>query len=83
MGAMKNYLCKVISETTDDIETADAVEYAIYSGWVKLTYDLQRDKVIIQKELLNIVEKFRRIAQENIQTNAPMLELIGQISDYK
>lgn len=81
--SQKHYLCKVISETTDDIETSDAVEYAIYSGWVKLTYDLQRDKVIIQNELLNIVEKFRRIAQENQQINTPMLELIGQVSDYK
>ena len=83
MGAIKNYLNKVISETADDIETQDAVEYAIYSGWVKLTYDLQRDKAVIQRELVNIVDKFRRIAQENTESNAPLLELVGQISDFR
>lgn len=80
MGAIKNYLNKVISDTADDIETQDAVEYAIYSGWVKLTYDLQRDKAVIQRELVNIVEKFNRIAQENTESNAPLLELVGQIT---
>ena len=83
MGAIKNYLNKVISDTADDIETQDAVEYAIYSGWVKLTYDLQRDKAVIQRELVNIVEKFNRIAQENTESNAPLLELVGQISDFR
>jgi hypothetical protein len=79
----KHYLCKVISETTDDIESSDAVEYAIYSGWIKLTHNLEQDKAAITAALPDITERFQRIAQENIQVNTPMLELIGQISDFK
>jgi hypothetical protein len=79
----KHYLCKVISETTDDIETSDALEYAIYSGWIKLSHNLEQDKAAIQAALPDIVANFKRIAQENIQVNTPMLELIGQIADFK
>lgn len=80
---MKHYLCRLISETTDDLESADAVEYAIYSGFIRLTYDLQRDKTLIQNQLITIMERFHVITEANQQLNAPMLELVGQIHDWK
>ncbi len=83
MSQMKRYLEQVIHETTDDLVEADAVEYALYMGWIKLTYDLQRDKIAIQKDLLSLVEKFRWVAEENQQVNAPMQELLAQVSDWK
>ncbi len=83
MGFHKNYLLKVITETTEDVEQQDAVEYAIFSKWVALTYDIEKDKLLIQRELPAILEKFRRIAAENQTINAPLAELVSQIHDWK
>lgn len=83
MGQIKNYLNRLIADTTGDLLEADAVEYAIYSGWLKLTMDYEADKAAVAAQLPTIKEKFRRIADENIQVNTPMLELIGQIADFK
>lgn len=83
MGQMKHYLNNLISESADNVEQQDAIEYAIYSGWVKLTYNIETDKATIAEQLAQITTKFRRIADENAVKNSPLLELVGQISDYK
>ena len=57
------YLKRILHETTSDGETSDPVEYAIYVGWLKLSYDLQTDMVTIRKELPSIIERFSKLSE--------------------
>jgi hypothetical protein len=56
------YLQHILRETSEDGDTSDAVEYAIYVGWLKLSYDLQTDKETIRKELPSIIERFSKFS---------------------
>jgi hypothetical protein len=80
---MKDYLDKLIHLTTDNILEADSVEYAIMFGWVTLTYTLHWDISLILDRKAEIVDKFRRVAEENMAINSPLNELIGQLADFK
>lgn len=81
---IKRYLETLIHETTTSNEEADALEYAIYSNWVQLTYKLDQDTAIVQRQLLDFVEKFRRVAMENEATEQAQLQaLVGAVDDYR
>jgi len=43
MGQMKNYLLRVLENCSDEQFGQDAVEWAITSGYIHLTYDLDTD----------------------------------------
>ena len=75
---MKNYLIDMLN-VGEDVQQRDAIEYALYSGWLTLTYDRDTDTQAITDKLPEFVEAFRRVAQENIEANEPLRELIGAI----
>ena len=43
MGMMKNYLLNLLQQCSEEKFGQDAIEWAIVSGRVRLTYDLDRD----------------------------------------
>jgi hypothetical protein len=47
MGMTKNYLLKIQENCCDQRFGQEAVEWAILSGWIKLTGDVQTDLVTI------------------------------------
>jgi hypothetical protein len=72
MGMMKNYLLDLLHLCSDEQFGQDAVEWAIASGSVKLTYDLQSDLRRIMGEpgvpdsglYPLIVENYQRVARQ-------------------
>lgn len=74
MGAMKCYLLNLICIGKTN-EEQDAIEWAIYSGWVKLAYKKDDDTKLIRRELPKLIEAFRRVAcqheyVESLNTNS-------------
>jgi hypothetical protein len=43
MGMMKNYLLKLLQQCSEEKFGQDAIEWAVASGRVSLTYDFDRD----------------------------------------
>src|SRR5215471_9839817 len=60
MGMMKNYLLKVLQECSEEKFGQDAIEWAIVSGLVRLTYDLERDVRESMSRYDEIIEAYRR-----------------------
>ena len=50
MGMTKNYLLKIQENCCDQRFGQEAIEWAIVSGWITLTGDLQKDLVTIMGE---------------------------------
>lgn len=60
----------------DDQETQDAVEWAIFSNWLKLTYDdRKKDHQTICGLLPEILEAYRRMVRqtESVQAELTLL----------
>ena len=75
MGALKNYLLGIICECAPENGFAqDAIEWAITSGWVTLTYDPKADKEAIMWDYDEIIEGYQRVVHEQERLEA-MLEL--------
>ena len=47
MGQMKNYLLRILESCSDEAFGQEAIEWAILSGHLPLTYDLQADLIRI------------------------------------
>ncbi len=60
MGMMKNYLLKVLQQCSEEQFGQDAIEWAIVSGLVHLTYDVERDVREIMSRYDEIIEAYRR-----------------------
>lgn len=60
MSAISNYLLKVQERIADDALTQDAVEYAIFTNYVKLTYSLAVDVNAVLERLDEIVIRYKR-----------------------
>ena len=75
MGATKNYVLK-LAELGDTLEQQDAIEWAIFSGWVPLAYELENDRALIRDQLPTILEQFRRLNQQKPTTLAPCADLM-------
>jgi hypothetical protein len=72
MGMMKNYLLKLLQQCSEEQFGQDAIEWAIVSGRVCLTYDLERDVHESMSRYDEIIEGYRRsLAQP--QEGAPKL----------
>lgn len=88
MGLTKNYLLRVLENCSEHQFGQDAVEWAIYSGWVTLTGDLQTDLKAIMGEpgqpetgqYDDICDAYRRRREELTQASLdalnPLLEEI-------
>ena len=76
MGMMKNYLLKVLEQCSEEKFGQDAIEWAILSGLVRLSYQLPDDIHRIMPKYDEIIEAYRRwLAQAHEQhrkAHAPM-----------
>jgi hypothetical protein len=59
MGMMKNYLLNLLAQCSEENFGQDAIEWAILSGLVHLTYDLDRDLHQIMPRYDEIIEAYR------------------------
>jgi len=60
MGMMKNYLLKLLEQCSEEKFGQDAIEWAVVSGRVRLTYDLERDVRESMSRYDEIIEGYRR-----------------------
>jgi hypothetical protein len=69
MGMVKNYLLNLLQQCSEEKFGQDAIEWAVVSGLVRLTYDLDRDIRESMSRYDEIIEGYRRsLAQP---TNRP------------
>ena len=82
MGMMKNYLLTLLQRCSEEQFGQDAIEWAIVSGLVRLSYRLDPDIRAIMSRYDEIIEAYRRsIAQgtrELYKTPAPMKRAMPQ-----
>jgi hypothetical protein len=79
MGMIKHYFLALVCVGKDQQEQ-DAIEYALYQDWFKPKYNFDADVAALTEQLPVIVEQFKRVCQENAQTNQPMQEFIDSIA---
>ena len=60
MGMMKNYQLRLLEQCSEEKFGQDAIEWAIVSGAVQLTYDLDRDIRECMTRYDEIIEAYRR-----------------------
>jgi hypothetical protein len=60
MGMMKNYLLQLLEQCSEEQFGQDAIEWAIVTGLVRLTYDLERDVRETMSRYDEIIEAYRR-----------------------
>ena len=60
MGMMKNYLLTLLQQCSEEKFGQDAIEWAVLSGRVRLTYDLERDVRESMSRYDEIIEGYRR-----------------------
>jgi len=75
MGMMKNYLLTLLQHCSEKQFGQDAIEWAIATGLVRLSYDLDADVHSIMPRYDEIIEAYRRsdAANEPLrQAPAPM-----------
>jgi hypothetical protein len=59
MGMMKNYLLNLLQQCSEEKFGQDAIEWAVVSGLVKLTYDSDLDIRQTMSRYDEIIEKYR------------------------
>ena len=76
MGMMKNYLLNLLQQCSEEKFGQDAIEWAIVSGRVHLTYDLDRDLRAVMSRYDEIIEAYRLVLAKDPHTTptqrAPM-----------
>jgi len=74
MGMMKNYLLNVLQHCSEEQFGQDAIEWAILSGMVTLSYDLDLDVHAIMSRYDQIIEAYRQSPAQaiNRRAKAPM-----------
>ncbi len=76
MGMMKNYLLKLLQQCSEEQFGQDAIEWAIVTGRVRLTYNLESDVHQCMSRYDEIIEAYRRaLAQPTdggLKPHAPM-----------
>ena len=60
MGMIKNYVLKLLSQGSEEQFGQDAIEWAITSGLVHLSYELDTDIRAIMSRYDEIIEGYRR-----------------------
>ena len=59
MGMMKNYLLNLLRQCSEEQFGQDAIEWAITSGRVRLTYDLEQDIRETMSRYDEVIEAYR------------------------
>ena len=74
---MKNYILKLLQQCSEEKFGQDAIEWAVVSGQVRLTYDLERDVRESMSRYDEIIEAYRLALTQKAQTppaeRAPMV----------
>jgi len=66
MGMTKNYILKLLQQCSEEQFGQDAIEWAIVSGLVRVSYELDTDIRSIMLRYDEIIEAYRRsMAQAN------------------
>jgi hypothetical protein len=82
MGMTKNYLLKVLELCSEEKFGQDAIEWAIVSGLVPLSYDLDQDIREIMSRYDQIIEGYRqsmaRPTHQSLNRHAPMKRAVPQ-----
>ncbi len=74
MGMMKNYFLNLLQQCSDEQFGQDAIEWAIVSGFVTLSYDLDRDVRNIMSNYDAIIDAYRKAkSQEHTDNLKPAL----------
>lgn len=77
MGMMKNYVLNLLQQCSEEKFGQDAIEWAVVSGLVRLTYDLDCDIRQTMSRYDEIIEAYRlSLAQETPKLpnqHAPMV----------
>ena len=73
MGMMKNYLLNFLQHCSEEKFGQDAIEWAVVSGLVHLTYDLDRDVRQAMSRYDEIIEGYRRSLAQAPHTPAKQL----------
>lgn len=60
MGMMKNYLLNLLQQCSEEQIGQDAIEWAIVSGRVSLSYNLEGDVQTIMSSYDDIIEAYRK-----------------------
>jgi hypothetical protein len=79
VSAQKQYLLELQAEGSN-IEEQDAIEWAVYSNWVKLTWDLETDRKTVAEQLPVIIQGYRRLVAD-MEAADPMIEAIQGVYD--
>ncbi len=73
MGMIKNYLLKLLQQCSEESFGQDAIEWAIVTGRVRLSYELDRDVREIMPRYDEIIEAYRRSLAQGIKESHPPL----------
>ena len=82
MGMMKNYLLNLLQQCSEEKFGQDAIEWAIVSGLVRLTYDLDGDVGECMSRYDEIIEGYRSSLAQAIdepqKSRAPMKRAVPE-----
>lgn len=73
MGMMKNYFLKLLQHCSEEQFGQDAIEWAVVTGLVRLSYELDKDVREIMPRYDEIIEAYRRSLAQGIKENHPPL----------
>ena len=72
MGMMKNYLLNLLQQCSEEKFGQDAIEWAIVSGRVHLTYNLGQDIRESMSRYDEIIEGYRQALAQEVQKTASL-----------
>ncbi len=68
MGMIKNYLLNLLQQCSEESFGQDAIEWAIMSGLVRLTYNLDQDIRECMSRYDEIIEAYRKYRHSLVET---------------
>jgi len=72
MGMMKNYLLRLLEQCSEEQFGQDAIEWALSTGLLTLTYDFNRDVRESMSRYDSIIEAYRRsLSRTDIKDSLP------------
>jgi len=86
MGMMKNYLLTLLEKCSEEQFGQDVIEWAIVSGLVRLSYDLDADVRSIMLRYDELIEAYRRSlskANEELRKAAAPMKRAGPRGQIK
>jgi hypothetical protein len=82
MGMMKNYLLNLLQQCSEEKFGQDAIEWALVSGLVRLTYNLEQDIRECMSRYDEIIEAYRlslaEAEAEPARKHAPMKRAVSR-----